>query len=235
VDALRVRDAEKVEEVRRFLERVVARWQPTAGPLVVPSAPQWQPPTVPDGALLLHLTARYLDPGKRGELPYTATEMGLGVTGGSWKALPAEEWLVFEAADWQQALMPQSRIEAGTTWIVDPQFTSRLLQHFYPQTPNTDVARNFFISKNLQATVVSVTGDVARIRLEGHLFMRHAFARNDDDNTVRATLEGYADLDLAHRRVVKFGLVTDRATWGGDPGQPYATPVPIGVAVRSGP
>lgn len=231
IDALRLIPSEKVEKLLPLLERTVAKLQPAEGKPVVAPMPQFSPPQAADDVLVLHVTARYLNRKDGEEVPFTPEEKGLGLTGGSWKALPAEDWVVFDRTECAR-LLPSGGVRPGLTWELDRELTARFLTNFYPQTPNTDIVRNVFIRQGLSARITSLQGNLARARLEGSLVMQHDFARNADGNQVRATLVGYIDFEPGQRRIRAFRLVTDQATYGG--GQVgYETPVPIGVAVRS--
>ena len=231
IDALRLVPSEKVEKLLPLLERTVAKLQPAEGQPVVTPIPQFAPPQAADDALVLHVTARYLNRKDGEEVPFTPAEKGLGLTGDSWRALPAEDWVVFDRAECAR-LLPSGGVRPGLTWELDRELTARLLTHCYPQTPNTDVARNVFHRQGLTARITSVQGNTARAWLEGSLVMQHDFAKDADDNLVRATLVGFIDFEPGQRRIRTFRLVTDQATYGG--GQVgYETPVPIGVAVRS--
>jgi RNA polymerase sigma factor (sigma-70 family) len=236
IDALRLVPSEKVENLLPFLERTVAKLQPAAGQPVISPVPQFAPPKAAADALVLHVTARYLNRKGGEEVPFAPEERGLGVTGDSWRALPAEDWVVFDRADWTK-LLPGGAPRPGLTWEIDREWTARLLTHFYPQTANTDVSRNVFLRQGLTARITSVQGNLARAYIEGSLVMQHDFAREADDNLVRATLVGFMDFEPGLERIRAFRLVTDQATYGGgrkDKGQVgYDPPVPIGVAVRS--
>jgi len=128
-------------------------------------------------------------------------------------------------------------VPSGITWDMDSSLSVRLFTNFYPQTPNTDVARNVLVEQGLRGRVVSVQDNVARAWVDGTLVMKHYFAKDVDDNVVRATVVGFIDFEPATQRIKSLRLVTDQATYGGarkDKGQGgYDLPVPFGVAVRS--
>jgi len=162
LDALRLVPSEKVENLLPFLERAVAKLQPAAGPPVVSPAPQFPPPPAADGDLVLHVTARYLNQQQGQEVPFTPEQKGLGVTGDSWRALPAEDWVVFSREEVAR-LVPGGEVRVGQIWELNAALLARLLTHFYPQTANTDVSRNVLLRQELGARVVSIHGSIARL------------------------------------------------------------------------
>ncbi|MGH7137280.1 MAG: hypothetical protein ACREHD_16175, partial [Pirellulales bacterium] len=83
----------------------------------------------------------------------------------------------------------------------------------------------------LQAKVVAVEDDLARVELAGELTMKHPFyPRREDNNFVQATVAGYLDYEIGPHRVRSLRLVTDDATYG-TPQQKQ----PIGLVLRSVP
>ncbi|MBY0525376.1 MAG: RNA polymerase sigma factor [Gemmataceae bacterium] len=236
IDTLRVAPAEKVENLARFLERTIEKLKPEEGKPVVAPIPQFAPPKAAPDALVLHLTARYLNRKGNEDVPFAPEEKGLGLTGDSWRALPSEEWIVFDRSECAR-LLPSGTVSAGTTWQIEKELSTRLLTNFYPQTANTDVARNVVVNQGLNARVISIQGDVARAWVGGTLTMKHYFGKTEDGNVVQAGIAGFIDFDPAHKRILRMRLVTDRASYGGgrkDKGEvTYDPPVPFGVAVRS--
>jgi len=236
VDALRVREGEKPGNPARFLEQTIEKLKPVVGKPVIQPGPQFGPPPTAPDSLVLHLTARYLKRTPDEEVPFAPEDKGLGEKGDSWRALPSEDWVVF-TRDELSRLLPVGAIHAGITWDMDSSLSVRLFTNFYPQTPNTDVARNVLVEQGLRGRVVSVQDNVARAWVDGTLVMKHYFAKDVDDNVVRATVVGFIDFEPATQRIKSLRLVTDQATYGGarkDKGQGgYDLPVPFGVAVRS--
>lgn len=235
IDALRVRDADKQGNLALFLERTAEKLQAAAGKPVVAPSPQFRPPTAPADALVLHLTARYLK--DNGTEPFAPQDKGLGEAGDSWRALPSEEWLVFDRAE-QARLVPAQAAVPGLLWHLDRDLAARLLTHFFPQTPNSNPAGNVLLQQDLRGQVLQVERDVAQAWIEGSLLMRHPFARNEDDDLVRADIIGFMEFESAGKRIRSLRLVTDRATYGSarkDKGYGgYSPPVPFGVAVFNG-
>lgn len=91
----------------------------------------------------------------------------------------------------------------------------------------------------MTARVASIQEGVVRAWVDGTLVMQHYFAKDADDNVVRASIVGTIDFEPATLRIRSVRLVTDQATYGGarkDKGQVgYNQPVPLGVVVRSAP
>jgi hypothetical protein len=194
------------ERMVEFLERNIKKLKTATGkPLVKPAPLAATPSPAEPDAVVLHLTARYL-PSK-----------------GAWGQLPAEDWLVLERAEWAKLLGPD-HAAAGTAWDIDIEVATKLLTHFYPPTPNTNLATNRFERRSLRATLVSVRNGVARARIEGSLRMKHFFLPRQDDHLVEATLVGFVDYEPGAKKIRSVRLVTDKATYGKEE---------FGVAVRS--
>lgn len=213
VDSLHVAQAARVEETRAMLDRAVEKFQPRPGdPLVKPTA-QSHPPRVDPGGLVLHLTARYLQPD--GDSPLDLAGLGLGESrNASWSAFAAENWMAYSPAE-VNTLLPSGEVGVGTAWDVEPALAARVLVFCYPSTECNDPARNRIDEQQLGAEVVSVKDGLARARLSGRLRMRHHFyPGREDDNSVDATFVGYLDFDPAGRRIQTLRVVTDRATYG---------------------
>jgi hypothetical protein len=213
IDSLHVATASRVERLLDLLERTFRRLKTAEGkPLVKPTAQSAAPKRAAD-SLLLHLTARYLV--RRGtELVTLRDRANLGQTrNGSWHALPSENWIVLDRAEWAR-LLPAGAVRAGSSWELDQEAAGNLLRHFYPQTENNDVRKNRITAQALRATVLSVKDGVARARLDGRLTMKHSFYHRDDDNVVEATLLGVLDFEPGKKQIRSLQLVTDRATYG---------------------
>lgn len=163
-------------------------------------------------------------------------DKGLGEAGDSWRALPSEEWIVFNRAE-QARLLPAQPAVPGLAWRLDPDLAARFLTRFYPQTPNNNVAGNLLLQQELRGKVLTVEGGVARAWIEGSLLMRHPFARDQEEDLARADIIGFMDFEPAGQRIRSLRLVTDQATYGStrkEKGQGgYSPPVPFGVAVHS--
>jgi hypothetical protein len=208
-----------------MLERSVAKLKaPAGGPLVKP-APQSRPAAAPADALVLHVTARYLR--KKGdELVPLGAEAHRGESrNAGWGAMPGEDWVVLPKAE-SAKLLPAGQVEAGTSWRPDEKVVAELLTHFYPPTENNNVAKNRIEEQSLRATVLSLKGGVARVRLDGRLKMKHAFYHREDDNRVEADLLGLLEYEPRTGTIRDLQLVTDGATYG-------ARQFPFGVAVRA--
>jgi hypothetical protein len=192
------------------------------GPAVIAPVPLSRPPQAEAGALVLHLTARYLK--RQGnELVPIQTALGTDKAGG-WHDYAVENWLVLARDEWSR-LLPSATPTLGASWTLPETVCERLLLNFYPQTEGNDLSRNRIDRGSLRATVVSLRGDTVRARLEGTLRMKHPFVYPiPDDRYVDATIAGYLDFDLSRQRIRALRLYTPRATYGADP---------FGVAVRS--
>jgi hypothetical protein len=225
IDSLHVAEAISPARLTAMLERAVA-WLHVApgGPLVEPCC-QSKAPAAGPGSVVLHLTARYLErQGK--DLVRPRPALG-SERGGSWGALPSEDWIVLTPADCKK-LLPPGPVQPGTSWKLDRGVTAGLLTHFYPPTENTDVATNRLDEQELRATVLSVKDGVARARIEGRLRMRHPFYHKDTDEYVDADMVGLLDFDPGRATMRSLRLVTADTRYGRTGNQQ-----PFGVAVRS--
>ena len=101
-----------------------------------------------------------------------------------------------------------------------------MLAHFYPVTENNDVTKNRIEEQQLTARVLSVSGGVARARLDGTLRMKHSFYHKEDGKTVAGAFSGTLDFEPATGKVRSLRLATRQASYGGGT---------FAVAVRSVP
>jgi hypothetical protein len=186
------------ERVTQLLERSIQKYKPVPGqPLVKPRALAAHKPAAAPDALVLQLTTRSLS--------------GTG----AWEQVPTEDWIVLERADQVKLLGPE-RGSAGDSWDVDQEAAAKLLVHFYPSSPNWNIAHNRIDPCSLKATLVSVADGTARLRIEGDFCMKHHFLTlRDDDRFVEASVLGFVDFDPKERKIQSVRLVTDRATYTG--------------------
>lgn len=229
-------EATDPQRMAEKLTRVVRDLNVTKGGSVVPAKPQ-SPLRAAAGAdtdsLVLHLTARYLHR-KGDDFVRFDTQSVLGSQkGGNWGDLPSEGWIVLSRPEWLK-LLPTTDdasardIRPGTSWEPDKVVNAKLLNHFFPPTENTDLAKNRIDELSLIARIESVENGVARARLDGRFKMKHPFYHKDDNNFVSATLIGYLDFEPGPSRIRSVRLVTDQATYGGDVNSNQF----FGVAVR---
>jgi hypothetical protein len=227
LDSLIVSDAAKPERLLDLLERTVEQLKLAPGEPLVKPAPQSHTPPCDPGALVLHLTARYLQ--RQGD-DFVRLHPVLGTArSGQWAHLPSENWVVLARDEWRQ-LLPASDVRAGMSWEMDRDVTARLLTHFYPPTENTDVGKNRFEEQALKATVLAVRDGVAVARVEGRLKMKHSFYHRDTAEFVETDVVGIVEFEPGRQKVRSLRLVTDRASYGAAEHRQ-----PFGVAVRSEP
>jgi hypothetical protein len=226
------RMAEKLTRVVRDLK--VGKGDPVVRPK--PQSPLRESVQAATDSLVLHLTARYLQR-KGDDFVRFDTRSVLGSQkGGNWGDLPSEGWIVLSHSE-SLKLLPTGDattardIRAGTSWEPDRVVAAKLLNHFFPPTENTDLAKNRIDEQSLVVRVESVDNGVARARLEGRLKMKHPFYHKDDNNFVSANLVGYLDFEPGGLRIRSLRLVTDQATYGGNVNSTQF----FGVAVRSVP
>lgn len=204
-----------------FLERWTGETTSNRGS-VVPPAVQSRPPQAGPDALVLHLTARYLQ--RRGNALLPLQPLWGNKTNYFMKACPGESWIVLDAVR-SARFLPTGNVSLGASWEVPPDLAEPLFRAMYPPTEDNDLSRNRIDEGTLKATVVAVRGDSARARLEGQLTMQHRFAPSKDDNLfVHAELEGFFDFTPGQARIRSFRLVSTRAVYG---------KADFGIAVRS--
>jgi hypothetical protein len=182
------------------------------------------------GALVIHVTARYLE--RKGDdlVPIDARSVLGQQKGGNWADLPSEDWVVFSEAQWSK-LLPAGEVRAGDTWELHRDVAARLLRRFFPPTENTAFEQNRIDEQSLRARVESIRDGLAQATLEGRLRMKHPFYHRDDNNMITARLVGYLEFEPATQHIRSFRIVTDAASYG----QPGSRPLPFGVAARSVP
>jgi hypothetical protein len=222
VDSLHVATASQVEKLIDLLERTVQKLKVPEGKPLVKPAPQSKSPKADAGALVLHLTARYLSREGNDLVPRKDTRLGQ-TRHGSWGALPSENWIVLDRGE-GAALLPPGAAKPGATWEINKDVAGRVLTYFYPQTENNNVAKNRIDRLALKATLLSVKDGVARVRLDGSLRMKHTFYHKDDDSFVDAGVVGLVEIDTAKKKVRSLQLATEQAAYRNQP---------FGVVVRS--
>jgi hypothetical protein len=220
LDSLHVAEARPAKVIAMLQKHVAALKVPKGKPMVKP-APQSPTPRANPKALVLHLTARYLvargQPNARKDVDddFVPLKSTLGAErSGQWSALPSEDWLVLEEAQWRK-LLPEKPLKVGGTWDPDRKTATQILTRFYPTTENNDLASNRIDEQTLRGTVTSIKDGVVRARLDGTLKMKHTFyPRREDSNRVEATLLGYLEFQQDKQRIRALRLVTDTATYG---------------------
>jgi hypothetical protein len=236
VDSLHVADAAKPARLLEMLKKAKDELKIARGEPLTKLTTQSAPPKIDADAILLHLTSRYLvrkgDSRARKDLdddllPLLAT--GLGKGQGGWHSLPSEDWIILTRAD-SMKLLPSEKVAVGKSWDLDSKTAAKILIRCYPTTELNDLAENRIDQQSLKATVISADSSLVRARLEGKLKMKHAFyPRRDDNNFVEATFVGIIEFDVTPERLRSLRLVTEHATYGGNPNGSH----PFGVAVHS--
>jgi hypothetical protein len=207
VAALRLPNCLENHRVIAMLDGAIKKLNAKNGPTLVPPSSQADvfTPKVTPGTLALHLTARYIP------------------AGGTWKQLPGEDIIVLEKDEWAKLIPASAKV--GTSWVIDRDVAAKLLIDFYPPSSNRDPSTNRIDGSPLQATVVSVTDGVARVRLDCNLRMKHRFLPiKDDDKFVEAKVVGFVDCDPVKKQIKNVRMVTEKATYNDNT---------FGVAVRS--
>jgi hypothetical protein len=198
IDGAHVAQVAHGDALAAMLQRAAQNLHTVPGPPVVAPTPQSRPPDYQSDSLVLHLIAR----GSR--------------TASSWRAFPAENWIVLSQAEWM-SILPSGNVKVGSSWAFDEKLARKLLANFYPQMEDSDprVDRNRIDEATLKATVISMSGGTIQVRLDGTLVMKRSFfPHREDNNFVNATLLGWMVFDSARSHVDNFQLVTKTARYG---------------------
>jgi hypothetical protein len=205
--------------LRELLEKVVADLKVVRGAPVIPPSPQSRAPRAGAKDLVLHLTARKLQPRY------------------SWNEFPSEDWIVLPPEEWRKLLPADDAVAA--TRDVEEAVSARILTRVYPQTEVCTADETKLLSEKgpyrhaieeqrLKSTIVARENGIVRARLEGRVTLHHDFYpdRPDSRARVEATLVGYLDYDPAAATITRFRMVTKEASYG---------KTPFGAALRSVP
>jgi hypothetical protein len=185
--------------MKALLTGVIQRLGTAPGAPLVKPRPQSAPPGSNPGDVVLHLVAR-------------------SQSGGPWHEFPSENWSVLTRQESLQ-LLPHDPPRPGLSWELDPALTRKLLGRFYPQTEETsNHDRNRIDLARLQLTITTVSGDLVRARIDGAVRMKHSFyPGKDHEDMVEAKIAGFLDFAATNRRIERFRLVTEKATYMGTP------------------
>jgi RNA polymerase sigma-70 factor (ECF subfamily) len=184
------------------------RRTPPGAPVVKPSR-QSVPPSAPPGALVLHLTARYLDAEGRVETRRL-----------DFHEVPGEDWIVLSPEEARQ-FAPRP----GESRALGAELAERLLTCAHPSDISVDIdpdGRNRIAVAEVTVTRVSRSF----VRVEGRLEMRRTFAQltPSSERTVTALLKGYVELEAGGSRIRSLRMATLSAVCGEHK---------YGVAIRS--
>lgn len=222
IDTSVVSKSYNVDVLVPMLQKTIDRLKVARGETLVKPKPQSRPPASDADALVLHLTARYLQRKGSSLEPLPTAYLGTKKAG-NWSDIPSENWIVLPGKEWRK-LLPEGELRPGTTWDPDKEAAARILHHCYPPTEENDIGRNKIESLSLKGKVLSVENGIARARLDGSLKMKHPFyPRRADNKSVQATLAGIVEFVQEKKQIRSFQLVTDEATYGNQP---------FGVAIR---
>jgi hypothetical protein len=177
-----------------LLRRTITRLELARGTPVIAPKPQSAAPPGGSGDLVIHVVAR-------------------GYRQGSWREVPAENWLRFSPAEWKKFL-PAEEAAVGKRWEMDAAVSRKILTTFYPQTEDPERAdRNQFVQQALRLEVIAVTPDLATARIDGELLMGRSFypGRPGTEQMIRARLLGYATFHPKQGTIRSLQLVTHQA------------------------
>ena len=168
------------------------------------------PPTIPAGALALHLTARYLD--ASGQVEKVRPDF---------HEVPAEDWLVLTPQECRQFIPP-----VGAPRPISAALAERLLTHLHPSDMSLEDdpnGRNWIQIADLKVTRLSRS----YVRIDGRLAMRRSFTQvaESEARPIAARLTGYVELEAGGAGIRSLRLVTIDALYGSNN---------FGVAIREG-
>jgi hypothetical protein len=226
IASMHVADATKPDRLLTLLARIVRTLHARPGEPLVHAVAHSVPPAHARDALVLHVTARYVE--RQGQEERRIHPVLGTARSSQWASLPSEDWVVLDRNAWHK-LLPGRAVRVDASWDLDKEVSAKLLIHFYPPTENTDLRTNRLEQQDLRATVVSIRNGVIRARLEGHLRMQHPFCLKPTQEVVDARLVGIFEFEPGKASVPTLRLVTDAANFG----EPNARPLPFGVAVQS--
>jgi hypothetical protein len=196
ISAIRLPALMDTTKVLEMLNAAQKRLQIAKGPPVFTPSPQVRPDRrIEADELGLHLVSRPIP------------------SGGTWKQLPAEDFVILSRDEWPK-LLPPADAKVGDTYEFDKDINFKILSNFYPPSPNRDPETNRIDSPPLKATVVAIQDGVVRLRLDNKLRMKHHFLPvKDDDLFVDATVVGVMEVDPKSRTIKKLSMVTEEATY----------------------
>ncbi len=218
----------KLMEVPRVLDMLNGNAEKLGvkpGPTAIPPSEQVRPDrAVKPDELGIHMVSRSIP------------------SGGTWKALPAEDYVILVREEWEKFLPPENA-KVGDMYTIAKNVNDKILINLYPPSPNRDPDTNHIASKPMKATVVSIKDGITRVRLDNEFRMKHHFLpAKDDDRYVEATLVGYVDVDTKSRQIQKLRMVTEKAKYDVDgfgsaiqSVAPGAAPNPAAAAVLDNP
>jgi RNA polymerase sigma factor (sigma-70 family) len=194
------------DATRQWLE--ANRRTPPGATLVRPSR-QSVPPPASSGALVLHLTARYLDAEGRVETHRP-----------DFHEVPGEDWIVLSPDEGRQLAPPP-----GESRLLGIDLARRILTCAHPSDISVDIdpdGRNRIEVAELKATRASRS----YVRLEGRLEMRRTFTQltPSSERTLTAILKGFVELEAGGSGIRSLRMATLSASSGGQN---------FGVAIRS--
>jgi hypothetical protein len=190
IDSIHVAHA-KTDKVLATLKAAIEKLGVPEGKTLVEARPQAVSIKAPEGALVLHLTARAV----------------AGKAAGFWQELPGEDFIVYSREE-QTAFLPPS---GQKSWDVERAAGLKLLQRFYPSTENNDVGKQEIERATLKASLL----DDGRVRLDADLKMKHPFYHKKDSCEVEATAVGVLEIDAAKGVVKDFRMATEKAVYNG--------------------
>jgi hypothetical protein len=200
------------DKLAELMERVIRELKISKGETLVAPQPRSAPQADADD-LVLHIVARYLRRRGNDFVPFDVKD-SLGTRQAiGWGNLPSEEYIVLGKTEWSK-LLPPGNVGPQTDWQLDRKTAGRILDHFYPPTENTDLARNRIDEQSLQAKVESIQGGLVWARLEGRFRMKHPFYHKDDNHVIAADLVGHLEFDAGSKRIRSLRLVTGQGTYG---------------------
>ncbi|SRR5579883_3340413 len=125
--------------------------------------------------------------------------------------LTAKQWKTF---------LPPADATPGTSWNIPEEIAHKLLLYCYPPVSHWRVMDSKVIKGTFKATLVSLSGEEAHIKLEGELVLKFPVGK-PIEGQVTAHFEGAARADCKKQTLASLALVSENAdyvwNWQGKP------------------
>ncbi len=119
-----------------------------------------------------------------------------------------------------KAFLPPAQAQPGTSWAIPEEIAHKLFQYGYPPGPQWMTKDCKVMKGTLKATLTSLSGDEARIELEGEMLLKFPVGK-PIEGRITAHFMGAARADRKKQTLTALELVSDEADyvwyWQGKP------------------
>ncbi len=201
--SLRVHEATKADKLLSLLEEVIQREKLTprsAEAIKATASPMHTGIQNPEReGLLLHVMTR---------LEERRAHYGV-----------SEDWVELSASEWRHFL-PGPRTGLGDSWKVPDEVARKIVQYFYPPSPNWKAQATTVRNCTLKATLYNRPRDEGVVHLAGVVELSHPFGR-DSPGVVKASVVGVIRYRLTDDTITSFQMASTEANyawlWRGKP------------------